>query len=269
METKSKPKWHEVNIAGRWRLTYNVRNNLGPEAFGGYHLPNYESPFDHTTVRLRNVNFTNLGGYLIDSIVKDLAPDKDPNIKLLLNWMIAHPEVKLKGIPDVPAEILENKKDNSQITLECRDYLEISHLDEEDYIDKVIGNLSQDKGVHAVGYDRLRYVLAQLDLPYSIPRFEKDVEKKALRSNLKRYARQSMENARLVNSILNNIDIAKSKFEFKEMTRLHVLEFSNGLYKYNNVALGDNYDTVEVFFTNHPEVRTSSVGKLYKLLESK
>lgn len=267
METQNKPKWHEVNIAGRWRITYVVRNNLGPEAFGGFHLPNYKSPYDFTEVRLRNVNFQSLGGYLLDAIVKDFHPDTDPNQKLLLNWMIAHPLVKLKGVPNVDKEILDTKKENSQITLECRDYLEIENLDEEDFIDKVVGNLSQDKGVHAVGYDRLRYVLAQLDMPYSIPRFEKDVEKKALRSNLKRFARSSKDNAQKVSDILNNIDTAKSKFEFKEMARLRVLDFANGLYKYNNVALGDSYDTVEVFFTNHPEVRTSAVGRLYKLLE--
>lgn len=271
-ETKKKAEWHDVVIGGKWRLTYKVRNSQGPQAFGGFHLPNYNSPFDHTYVRLRNVNFQAMGGYMIDSIVKDFKPDDDPNQKLLLNWMICHPWVNLQGVKEVDQRILDHKakdgKNDGKITLTCLDYLEVSGLEDENYIDTVIGNLSQDKGIHSVGMKRLRYIMAQLDLPYAIPRFEPDVEKKALRSKLKTFVRKSMENAKIVNNIIHDIDPAKVRYEFKEMARTKVLVFSNGVYKFNNVPVGDNFETTEVFFNNHPEVRVSAINKLYKILES-
>ena len=268
--TKTKPQWHDVIIAGKWRLNYKVRNSQGPQAFGGFHLPNYASPFDHTYVRLRNVNFQALGGYMIDSISKNFKPDDNPNQKLLISWMICHPFVNIEGVRDLDPAILKAKENNDgKITLTCLDYVEIIELDEEDYIDRIIGNLSQDKGIHAIGIKRLKYIMAQLNLPYSIPRFEADVERKALRSKLKSFVRKSIDNAKLVNSIINNIGIAKSQYEFKEMARLKLITYDNGLYKFNNVPLGESFETVELFFENHPEVRTAAVNKLYKILEPK
>lgn len=264
----TKVKWHNVDIAGKWKLVYKTSNTQGPQAFGGKHLGLYKSPFDRTAVYLRDVNYTKMKGFMIDSLKMDFTPDTNPDHKLLISWLICHPEVKVVGVKNLPEEILRAKDGTNKIHLICEDYLEMEQIDDEDFIDKVIGILSLDTGKYALGLAKIRYIMAELGFTYYVARYEGDAEKKVLRTKLKTYVRKSIENAKQVSEIINNLDGAKDSFEFKEMVRLKVLEMSNGLYKFNNAPCGDSFERVNAFFNNHPEVKASAIERLYKLIES-
>jgi len=264
-----KPKvWHDVQIKGQWRLVYRVDNSQGVTAFGGYQLPIYANPFTGEKTYLRDVDRRALTGYMIDRIVKVLNPDESENDRLLISWLICHPEVTVMNVKGLDPIILK-KKISDKITLVNLDFEEADKLDEEDYIDKLIGLLSLDNGTKAIGLVKLRYIMAHCGLSYREPRFEQDgeAEKKALRSRLKNYARKSIENAREINDVLSHMNDAQDTYEFKEMVRLKVLEFVNGVYKIGGVPAGTSQETVTVFFTNHPEVKTEALSQLYRKLK--
>jgi hypothetical protein len=260
---KSKPTWHNVPIKGNWRLIYKVGNSQGSSAFGGYHLPVYPNPFTSQKTYLKNADDKALNGYLIDKVAKMLKPDEDVNEKHLVSWLICHPEVKLKGINDVDQEIL-SKKRSSKITLECLDINEMDKFQEEDYIDKLIGLLTLDFGKNALSILKIRYVMAYLGMTYREPRYEGNVEKSALRSRLKSFAKSSYENAELVNGAITDMDDAQNMYEFKELVRLKILNMINGVYKFQNAPIGSDYASVNAFFSNHPEVKTEVLARLYK-----
>lgn len=267
METIQKKTWHDVKIEGRYRLLYKVGNSQGAAAFGGYHLPVYPNPFTGQKTFLKNADGKPLNGYMIDRTAKVYHPDDDINIKYLISWLICHPEVRLEGIKNVDETILKKKITSTKITLICMDGNEMDKFEEEDYIDKLIGVLSLDLGTNAVSLAKLRHVLAYLDMTYREPRFEGKAEKSALRSRLKTFVRGSYENAKSVNNALENIDLAQSIYEFKEMVRTKVIEMENGVYKYNKAPLGTAFDTVNVFFQNHPEVKAEVQSKLYNIIK--
>jgi hypothetical protein len=264
-----KPKvWHNVQIKGQWRLVYRVDNSQGVTAFGGYQLPVYSNPFTGEQTYLRDVDRRALTGYMIDRIVKVLNPDESENDRLLISWLICHPEVTVMNVKDLDPQILK-KKISDKITLVNLDFEEADKIDEEDYIDKLVGLLSLDGGSKAVGLTKLRYIMAQAGLSYIEARYQddSDAEKKALRSRLKSYARKSIENARAINDIMSKMNDAQDTYEFKEMVRLKVLEFVNGVYKIGGVPVGTSQETVTVFFTNHPEVKTEALTQLYRKIK--
>lgn len=262
IEVKPKATWHDIEIKGRWRLIYAVGNSQGPSAFGGYHLSVYPNPFTGQQTYLKNVDGKALNGYLIDKIAKVHKPDEDPNTKYLISWLIAHPEVNLEGIKDVPEEILKRKL-NGKITLIALDQDQANKFEEEDYQDKLVGLLSLDHGKNAVGIEKLRHILAYLNMTYFDSRYEGEAEKKALRSKLKSYVRDSYKNAQEVNKAIDDIKEAQSVYEFKEMVRLRILDFNNNMFKFNSAPLGSSYDTVRLFFENHPEIKAEALSKLY------
>jgi len=267
METTiRKPQWHTVNITGRWRLIYKVRNSQGPEAFGGKHLGLYKSPFDGTTVYRRSVDNKPLSGFMMDRLGIDLFPDTNSDHKLLINWLICHNEVNVEGVKDLDEKIIKSKIDN-RVFLKCLDYIEMEEIDEEDYIDRVIGRLSLEGGKMSIGLDKLKHIMASLGLPYSDPRFTGQAEKKSLRTKLKRFTRNSIDNAKKVSEAILNLDESKSLFNFKEMVRLNVLEDYGGLYKFNNIPVGTSYEKVQSFFVDHPEIKSEALEKLYSMIK--
>jgi len=265
-ETTPKKKWHNIDISGRWLLTYTVGNELGPEAFGGKHLGLYKSPFDGTKVYRRSVDDRPLNGYMMDKLGVQLFPDENLDHKYLINWLICHNEVQLAGIPNVDPIILKAKTGN-KLTLKALDFLEMEVIDDEDFVDKVVGRLLIDRGEKAIGIDKLRHILAALNMPYQDNRFTGLAEKKALRSKLKKFTRSSIENAKLVKNAINNLDASKERWMFKEMLRLHVLADYGGQYKFNNVPVGSSFEKVQSFFSDNPEVKAEAVQELYNKLK--
>jgi len=261
MSTATKKQWHDVDISGRWKLIYKYGNSIGPEAFGGKHLATYRSPFDGTKVYRRSVDNKALTGYMVDKLATDLTPDTNPDHKLLISWLICHNEVVVEGVKGLDDAIV-NSKTGRKLVLRCVDYVEMADIDEEDFIDKVIGKLVQEKG--GINIDKLRHILAGLNMAYSDSRFTGIAEKKALRSKLKTFTRSSIENARLVDSAIKQTENSEQLFIFKEMLKYKVIADYGGLYKFNNVPLGTSADKVAAFWSNNPEVKAEALQELAK-----
>ena len=49
---------------------------------------------------------------MIDRTLKVFEPEEDENQKLLISWLICHPEVIIEGVKDLDEEILKKKKGN-------------------------------------------------------------------------------------------------------------------------------------------------------------
>lgn len=263
METQTQKTWHDVDIKGKWVLTYKVGNSQGPEAFGGYHLPVYPNPFTGQTTYLRNVDKKALNGYLIDKLAKPFDPEENPNQKLLISWLICHPEVKLKGVKNIDETILK-KKITSKITLEWINSNVMEELDQEYYQDKLIGTISADSNKGGLSLMKMRYVLAFLNLPYRDLRFAKDysAEKKSLRSKLSSTIRNSYDSAKRVGHAIDNMDSAEKAYIFKEIVRTKVIELKHGIYYYNDTPVGGNQVAVIEFMENHPELKAEIISKI-------
>lgn len=266
-QVRKEPKrWHNVEIKGQWLLTYTVKNSQGATAFGGYQLSPYANPFTGEKTFLRNVDRQAFTGYMIDRLVKRLDPSNNENDRLVISWLICHPEVEVVGVKNLDKVILA-KKAATSIKLTYSDYQEVDRLEEEDYIDKLVGVISFDAGKNALSTSKLRYILAYLNMTYRDPRFEDESsEKKALRSRLKSYARKSMECAKEIYRAIDNINDAQDVYEFKEMVRTKVLTMEHSIYKFRRTPIGSNFETVNVFFQNHPEVKTEACSELYEKL---
>jgi len=258
-------QWHTVEIKGNWKLTYRVGNSQGASAFGGYHLGIFANPYNGQKTFLRNVDNQSLQGLMVDKLVRTLHPDKNENEKLLISWLICHPEVTVVGVPNLDQKIL-NKKTKGKLTLTYVDFEELGKLDEDDYIDKLIGLLSLDKGTNALSLSKIRYVMAYLNMPYRDGRYDAITEKKSLRSKLKTFARSGISSAKLVNKAIGDLGLAQDTYEFKELVRLRVLVFTVGIYRFNNTPIGGDMASVFTFFDSHPEVKTEALTLLYKQL---
>lgn len=263
MSTQTKKQWHDIDIKGRWKIIYKYGNSNGPEAFGGKHLGTYKSPFDGTKVYRRSVDDKALNGFMIDKLAISLNPDTNRDHLYLISWLICHPEVLVEGVPKLNKKIIDSKE-GRKVVLKCVDYVEMAEIDEDDYIDKIIGRLVQDTGVNSIGLDRLRHVLAGLNMAYVDTRFTGDAEKKALRSKLKTFTRSNIENAKKVSSAITHLDESKNRFLFKEMLKHNVLDDFGGLYKFNNVPVGTSYEKVLEFFNDNPEVKAEILQELAK-----
>jgi len=267
MEVAQKQKvWHNVEITGRWLLTYEIKNNQGPMAFGGKHLSPYPNPYTQQKTWRKSVNGTALNGLMMDRLSKIYLPDEYPQDKLDVNWLIMHPEVKVEGVKDLDPKIV-SAKTGMQITLKCLDYVVMQDIEDEDFIDRVIGRLTLDGGTQAIGLEKLRYVLAALGQSYYDNRYEGAAEKKMLRSKLKTWTRKSIENARLVQEAIDSMDESQDNYYFKEMLRFKVLVPSNGVYKFQNTPIGANESAVNAFFSNHPDTKAAAMEALMKLLK--
>lgn len=262
VEQATKRKWHNIEIKGNWELKYEPTNTLGPNAFGGYHIPAYSSPYDQKKVWLKGVNGEAKNGFIMDNLVLSFNPDKFVDHKNKISFLLCHPEIAVVGVPDLD-KIVVDSKNARKITLTYKDFAELDAIEEEDFIDRILGKLSLDGGKDAVGLTKLRYILAYCGHPYRDVRFTGEKEKKVLRSKLKKFVKRSYASAQVVENAMKKLDLAKATFEFKEMVRLGILKYDNITYKYNSVPVGVNFDECEAFFNNNPEVRTAGLQKLY------
>lgn len=266
MENVKQKTWHSIDVTGRWQLKYRVENPQGPQAFGGYLLTKYPNPFTGEDTYLKDVNNRAKPSYMIAKIVTTFKPDFNPNERFLVSWMLCHPEVKVEGV-ELDEEIMRAKLTNSKITLTWLDHAEVHSIDDEDYIDIVISKITLNRGKETIGLKKLRWINAQLGIVYMDPRFKGEAEKKMLRSRLKSYIRNSVENAKVVENMLSNLSEAQEWYEFKELVRLKVLSYSDGIYRFKSASLGSNFATVQAFFVNHPEVKSEVLKLMYDQLK--
>lgn len=259
-------------MKGVWELKIEISNTQGTKAFGGRRLAEYIHPLTGRRCPLIDNDGQETLGHMIDKPTQRLYPDQNIMDRRIVDWLIAHPEVAVQGV-ELTNVIGQKKMSNPSITLKNVDRQELSMIDEQDKIDLVIGKLSDDNPKTGVSLERLRYLLAYFNLPYFDIRWisNKAVEKKLLRQKIKNFARGTSSNgklnATLVDEVLTDIDNLKYNFEFKEMLRYDIISEANGVYKFNNVPIGSNENSVVVWMKNNLEIYNEMTNILYPRLK--
>jgi len=260
-------------MEGVWELKIEITNTQGTKAFGGRLLSTYNHPLTGMRTALVNLNFQEELGLMIDRPTMRFHPDQNPMDRRIVDWLISHPEVGVEGVT-LKDGVLNKKASNPSITVKNVDRQEMSNIDNEDTIDVVIGKLSDDNAKTGISLERLRYLLAHFNLPYFDIRYikNKTTEKKYLRQKIKTFARgingDGSLNATKVDKVLSELDDLKYTYELKEMLRFSIIKEAYGVYKFNNVPLGSNADSVILWMKNNLEIYTEMVGELYPRLKS-
>lgn len=260
----------DKNLKGRWKLTYKLVNSQGLKAFGGIALSSYNDPLTGKSRHLLNMDGKPLSHLMIDKVVTIFEPEKNPEHRNILDFLIGHPKVGLQNKQtDLDYAYLEKKISNPRFQLVNLDHIETEELEDEDFIDKLVGRIVLDSGKNALSTEVLQFVLCHLNKPYRDARFMNNKEKLKifLRKSLKDYVRKSKENAQEVIELLDNIGKAQYSYEIKEAIRLNILNRSNGMIKYRNVPIGISIDAVIKYFSENTEVYTEITKELYTRLK--
>jgi hypothetical protein len=259
-------------MTGVWELKIEITNSQGTKAFGGRRLTTYIHPLTGIRVPLINLDGEEELGYMIDKPTMRLHPDTNQMDRRIVDWLISHPKVGVEGI-ELTDRISAKKESNPTVTLKNVDRQEMSMIDDQDTIDVVIGKLSDDNPKTGISLERLRYLLAHFNLPYFDIRWikNKTAERKLLRQKIKNFARGTSPsgklNAVLIDEVLSEVDNLKYSYEFKEMLRHDIVREANGIYKFNNVPIGSNENSVISWMKNNLEIYTEMVGALYPKLK--
>lgn len=243
-------------LKGKWKLKYKLVNRMKLQGFSGKMLTVYTDAITGRSRFLYDLNGREQVGYFIEKVETTFSPDTNPSDRNILDWLIGHPDVWLDSEhAKVQSQYMSKKNENSRITLINLDHQSIENLEEEDYIDKLIGRIVLDAGPNALGITKLRFVLAKLNKPYRDSKYISNakVEKANLQKILKTYARTGMAAAEKVNEILDNLDEAKYIYEIKEMMRLEILYIANGMYKYESQPIGISTESIIKYFMENPD----------------
>lgn len=273
METKEKKQRNlsEGLIKGVWQLKYKLTNSLGIQGFSGRMIGPYTHPLSGTVQQLILPDSGLQVGFFIGDVIMNFYPEKSKRDEAIVDWLVAHPEV---GIENNQTKLNERylgaKKTNPRITLTNLDHQDMEEIDNEEFIDQIVGRLSLDTGKQAVGLDKLRFLLAKLNLNYRNAKYINDpsVEKKHLRQDIKKFVRKSMDNAKAVEKILDNLENAKFVYEIKEMMRLGFIKKNAGMYMYEGNPLGTSYEGIIDFFNKNEEFYSDITEKLYSFLKN-
>lgn len=254
----------DEEIGKIWQIEVAITNPMGVKAFSGKMLSQYKHPITGKTEFLKNPDGDILTGYVIEKPKKIIKPYESQQAMNDLLWLLAHPEVTVEGI-DLNVNV-KSKKRSTGIVLKNLDKQEIEAMDDEDFVDKIIGRISEDVGPKSLGVKKLRSLLAFFNLPYRDGRYLKNpkAEKKSLRSKLKSFVRAidndgtspyyGKPNAYKFAEILEDVDNYEIYYQVKEMIRLGVITESHGYYRYNNVGIGTNIESMVNYLKNHLEV---------------
>jgi hypothetical protein len=280
-EKRPKAVIEEAEIGNVWEIVVKLKGSRGIDGFGGRMLGAYKHPLTGQTTHLLNEDGNPLVGFNISLPKMNLHPLSNRFHRIVLDWLLAHPEVTVEGA-EISKEYSKVKsKAKGDIVLRNLDKKELNTIDEEEYIDILLGRISKDAGADAISLEKIRWLLSNFNLSYRDARFFSDAknEKKHLRKKLKDFCRiinkdpnhpelkVGESNARLVSKILDNIENYKINYEIKEMVRLGIIRIENGIYRYSNTPLGTQIDSVIQFFRNAPEVYAESADTLYKMLK--
>jgi hypothetical protein len=268
METTIKEKRTPVvrngkELFGTWRMVYEVEAGKAG-GFGGRLLDPYDDPISGKKRMLVDPNGKVKIGYFIEREITILDASNASH-RCDLDFLIGHPRVGIQNNQvGIGSEYIARKDDNPRIKLTNLDYENIQDLEDDEYIDRLIGRLVQDTGVSAISLEKLRCVLATLNFQYKDQKYYGDnkIEKSKLRDVLKRFARADLKNAEQVNKVLDDLDHAKFVYEVKELLDQKVISFDNGMYKYNTLPIGIGIDSVIQNFKNDPDLYAEIVSKL-------
>lgn len=249
----------QKNYFGRWKLSYNVTNEQGESAFGesfidGYMHPLYKKWF------LPVIGGIPAPGFHITKTITVFDPDNNEEHQGLVEWLLAHPKVMVEGL-DIDEEILNSKKAANKIKLINIDYVDVSEMEDEEIIDKIVGRLTLDTGQFALGLEKLRYICAAIGKPYKDSRYINNAktEKTILRNKVKRFVKESKGNAKKVESVIQNLDAAKMEYIVQVLMEHGKIVQTGGYLKYEGKIMGVNYESIL------KEVRTNPI--LYQEME--
>ncbi len=257
-------------IPGVWQLKYTLVNKLGPEAFGGRMLSAYADPITGKTRHLHDVNGGIRNGYFVTKQITTFKPLESKQHEIEVDWLVGHP---LVGIQQDQTKLDEKwhakREKNPRFTLVNLDHEDVVDLKEEDYIDKLIGAISQDQGPKAMDAEKLQIILCKLNLEYIEEKFitNQPLRLTKLKARLKNFVRANYENAQKVNHILDHMEEAKFVFEITELIRLGIVTKSGGMYMYQGNPLGISHESLILHFKNNPEFYADLVGEMYKRLK--
>jgi hypothetical protein len=248
-------KFYKGSVTGRWQLSVKLNNNL-PNKTDGFStalISNYDDPFTGLLRVLLDGNKKPLLGFQLTTPTIILNPDKNAFHRNVVNFLLGHPEVGVDGV-NLENEVITTKQGNPRYKLISLDNQENVKMDNEEVIDKVISRLIAD-GPKAIGIDKIRGILAVLDLNYINRRYYGNVssEKKILVSTLKNFIRQSISNAKRVDEILNDIEFTKYILLVKEMIRFEKLKHTFNSYKYQGEPIGVDLPSVCKWFEDRPD----------------
>lgn len=270
IKTEFKPIVKEEDLQGFWKLTYTVTNSEGPSAFGSCMLGPYLDPLSRKKRVLAGPDGTPLLGYNIERPETILNGNKEENIEdyLSINFLLGHPKVTVEGL-NLDPKIAAKKDNNGMITLVNLDRRDTQKEDEQEVIDQVISKLSFDTGENSLTLEKMRFVLAELNLPFMDRRFisQPKSEKRALRTKLKNFVRESYENAQRFNAIINDLEHAKKIYVIKSLLGTGDLHESNGSIKFNNYPIGHNYESVVDYLRTNTELWITLQGILSKKIK--
>ncbi|RZV56995.1 MAG: hypothetical protein EX254_10480 [Flavobacteriaceae bacterium] len=271
-ETQTKKMIVEPNLVpGKWKLTYDLENTLKSDGFSGRMLSSYQHPITRQMVHLLD----DMGrpiqlGYWIGTLTTYLFPDKEGNqahYNAIL-FLLGHPDVGVEGIP-IDEKWKKSKKSNPKAKLVNLDYANQVEMDDQEIVDQMIGRLSLDLGKHAVGLEKLQYVLATLNKPFYDKRYINDARqlKKKLRKEVKDFVREGSKNAKTVEQILDNVEDAKKAYVIKMLLTLEEITYSSGSYKHNTVPMGFNIESTVDYLKRNPDHYATLLDVLDKSME--
>lgn len=265
----SKESLKKLDINGKWQLTYKPKNSQGADFFGGFTLAPYLHPVTQKKVYLKNPDGKMLSWLMISNLITNFNPTANVQDRLKVEWLLNHPEIVIEGYNDLDPRVKAKKNMNSNIKLVALDYVETAEIQEEDYIDKLVGVISLDLGKNALSLEKIQYILSELNLNYldqrEVSRNNTMAQKLYLRSKLKKFVRSSYANAKKVNEVIDNIDAAETTFQIKELLRTSIIKESNGMYKYNGTPIGIGEKGIRETFINHPELKLDMLQSLEKV----
>lgn len=253
-------------IKGTWKLTYKLSNPNGVAGFTGRHLTGYPDRVTGKERHLFDMNGTLVPSFAINKQVEYFNPEKDPYHAEILDWLIGHPQVGLPGVKlGIPNGYYASKRTNPPITLINMDHEIVEDLEEEGFIDKLCGMISQDSGPNAISVKKIRMVLAKLDMQYYELKYltEPAIESSKLRKKLKDFCRVSYENAKKVADIFDNLEDAKLELEIRELIRKELVTNNNGMFMYQNNPIGVGTESIKKRFRNDPDFYARLMEDLY------
>lgn len=203
----------------------------------------------------------------MDTTMKLINPDENIWFVTLLDWLIGHPEVGVEGVK-VGKEYLSVKNTNPRFKLVNLNEQEVEKIDDNDEIDRMIGRLVA-VGPKALSLSKLRYILAGLNKPYFEYKHitKPSTEKKVLMNVIKTHVRRGTDECRQVENVLNHIEDAQWSYELRELLRYEMVVKTNGSYKYNDVPLGVEPQSVINWFKQNMDTYSAVRETLYAKLK--
>lgn len=257
-------------IEGKWKLTYKLTNKLGPEGFSGRMIGPYTDPLTGKERHLYNTSNQRRAGFLIDKQVLTFD-SKSPEDRLIIDFLVGHPLVGVDRDHTKLEEAFFNKKEsNPRIKLINLDHQDVEDIESESFVDILVGKISQDKGPGSLSLEKLRFILAHLNLDYREEKLinKPSVELQKLKHKLKKYCKASLENAKEVDRVMDDLDHAKFIYEIKEMLRVNLISQSGGTFMYQGSRLGISFESIIDYFKNNPEFYAELSHKLHNKLKS-